>query len=482
MKKNVVLIYPRLSIQSRTFLQTPFALVVIAPYLEKAGYEVRIIDIRTEPDYKDAIIDSIDDNTLFAGISSMTGSQLRSAIDASKFIKSRFDVPVVWGGIHATLMPLQVMENAYVDIVASGEGENNVVPLARALDRQIRLEDVPGLYYRDGSEIVNTGPADLFDMDKSLPPAWHLIDMSRYNNFGMQIGRGCPFPCEYCYNVVYNRQRWRTKPLPMIFEEITCLVEKYGVKTIFFYDDNFFTSRQRVEAICRFILEKKYDIRWYTTCRSDYFASYGPDFFKLMRASGCDTLAIGVESGSQRILDMLQKKETVEDSVCMARITRDTGIIPECGFMIGIPGETEEDRLKTYDFMDRLTSINRNAYITSLAIYTPYPGAPLIEKIKKEYGFRMPEKLEDWIDYNFHNCNFDWISRSQKRMLVAISYIPRFVFWKKKLRERYVNFWLLPFYYFMTWTAGLRWRHRYFGFPVEYVILNWFLKVRNRLS
>lgn len=482
MKKNVVLVYPRLSIQSISLLQTPFALITIAPYLQKAGYDVKILDIRTVDNYKKELLRLVDNNTLFIGITSMTGSQIVSAIDVSRFIKQFFkNVPLVWGGIHATLMPEQVINNSYVDIVSIGEGESNIVNLARTLEMGLDLKNVSGIYYKENKEIKMTPPKDLFDLNNSLYPSWDIVDVSKYNVMGLQTGRGCPFPCEYCYNIAYNKMKWRSIPLELIFSEIELLVEKYKKRSIFFYDDNFFTSKKRVEDICSFILKKQYDIRWYTTCRSDYFTKYGEDFFRLVKESGCETLAIGVESGSQRILDMLHKQETVEDSINMAYISKKVGIIPECGFMIGIPGETEEDRVKTFDFIDKLIQINPNAYVTSLAIYTPYPGAPLIERIKKEYGFKMPEKLEDWGNFNFHNCNFNWIPRKEKRKLETISYIPRFVFWKEKLRKRYINIWLLPAYYLMTWLAGLRWRHRFFNFSIEYLILNKFLKFKSRL-
>ncbi|MFC2154746.1 B12-binding domain-containing radical SAM protein [Candidatus Altiarchaeota archaeon] len=475
-KKNVVLIFPRLSIQSPTFLQTPFSLITIAPYLEKAGYRVDIIDIRTTHNFKKTLSSVISQNTVFAGISTMTGSQITNAVEVSKFIKKNFSVPIVWGGIHPTLMPQQVIKEDYVDIVSLGEGEKNIVELATCLEAGQSLKEVKGIHYKEDGEVRETQPNELFDLKDSLPPSWHLIDKSKYNIFGIQTGRGCPYRCEYCYNYLFNKGKWRSKPLDQIFHEIEQLVNIHGVKKILFYDDNFFTSKKRVEDICHFIIENRLDIEWVTTCRSDYFTKYGKEFFQLVKESGCDTLAIGVESGSQRILDLLNKQETLEDSINMAKITNEVGITPECGFMIGIPGETKKDRIKTYDFIDKLVSINPKLYVTSLAIYTPYPGAPLIEKIEKEYNFRMPENLEDWCNFNYHNCNLLWIEKSEQKKMEAISYIPRFVFWREKLKERYVKLWQLPIYYFMIFLAGLRWKYRFFNFPVEYSVLKMWIE------
>jgi anaerobic magnesium-protoporphyrin IX monomethyl ester cyclase len=468
---NVVLIYPLLSIQSETFLQTPFSLLTIAPYLERAGYDVEIVDVRTTPNWGQTLREKIGQGTVFVGITSMTGSQITNAVEVSRYVKEHFSVPVVWGGIHASLMPEQVIRTGYVDVVAIGEAENNIAELADALAGRRSLAEVGGLYYKEGGAIRKTADNGLFDLKGSLSPSWHLIDMSKYNIFGIQTGRGCPYRCEYCYNYGYNKGQWRSKPLEDIFREIELLVGKYGVKTVYFYDDNFFTSKRRVEDICDFLIRKDYRVSWYSTCRSDYFTKYGEEFFRLVRDSGCKTLAIGVESGSQRVLDLLNKNETLEDSVNMAKITKAVGITPECGFMIGIPGETDEDRGMTFDFIDRLVGINPDLYVTSLAIYTPYPGAPLIDRIMKEYGYRMPENLEDWGGYNYHNCNLSWMSRSQQRMLEAASYVPRFVFWRHKLKERYVRWWQLPFYHVMVWLALLRWRNRFFKLPIEYIIL-----------
>ncbi|MBI4402619.1 MAG: B12-binding domain-containing radical SAM protein [Deltaproteobacteria bacterium] len=481
MKKKVVLVYPGLAIQSGTFLQTPFSLLTIAPYLIKEGFEVVLVDTRLHH-YRTILRQVIDENTLFVGITSMTGSQIVSAIEVSKYIKTISKVPVVWGGIHSTLLPDQVIREPFVDYVLAGEGEINIGPFAHSISENKPPENINGVYFKRKGEVAATPQQGFFDLSKSLIPAWDLIDNDQYNNIGLQTGRGCPYPCTYCYNIEFNQQRWRTKPLELIFEEIHYLMNRFRLDSLFFYDDNFFTNKKRVEDICRFLIDNKYQVKWYTTCRADYFTRYGKDFFKLVRESGCETLALGLESGSQRILDQIKKMEKIEDYINMARITSEVGIVPECGFMIGIPGETDEDRRMTFDLMDRLIKINPKAYVTSLAIYTPYPGAPLIKTIERDYNFKMPQHLSDWCTFDFHSCNLAWLNKKEKKRLVTMSYVPRFVFWKQKLKERYITGPLLPFYYVMTFLAGLRWKNRFFSLSFEYSLLQKFLRLRQNLN
>jgi anaerobic magnesium-protoporphyrin IX monomethyl ester cyclase len=469
-QKLIILIYPQLGPQA-LMPQAPLSLLSICPNLETAGYNPVIVDTRIDPDYEETIKGYLPDS-LFVGITSMTGMQIQYALEVADFIR-KLDPrkTIVWGGIHATILPEQTLQDSRVDIVVAGEGEDVVVELADCLAAKSDLKTVKGIYFHDEKgNTVFTGKRPFMDMNNVKMPSWHLVDVKKYSEIGVQTARGCPFRCRFCFNHLYNGGKWRAKNSDLVVEELKILKERYTVNHIVFYDDNFFSDLKRVRYLCEKIISHKLDIKWSTTCRADILARrVDGDFAGLLKKAGVHILFVGSESGSQRILtEVINKQITTDDIIGMAERTRKYQLRVHTSFMSGFPDESESERRLTFNLMDRILEINPDLYITTICIYTPYPGNPLYDEIVLKGLFNPPEVLAEWANLTFFNCSLPWLTRKERSMLENLAFISRFVFWHREIEERYIKFYHYPAYLFFRADALLRWKFRFFNYAPEW--------------
>jgi radical SAM superfamily enzyme YgiQ (UPF0313 family) len=406
----------------------------------------------------------------------MTGHQIHFAIALADLVRTVApNTKIVWGGIHASMLPEQTAADPRVDIVVEMEGEQTVVELADCFRVGGDLRGVKGIYYRDeNGAIVYTGRRPLMDLRELRIPSWHLVDVSRYSEIGVQTGRGCPWGCVFCYNHKFNERRWRCKDPEQVLAELRLLKEKYHVDHVTFYDDNFFTSTRRVRELCKIMIEHELKVRWSTTCRADGLAKYDDDFIRLLKESGLHILFVGSESGSERILRRIEKGITVDDIRGMAKNTRKHGLRVHTSFMMGFPDETAEDRVKTYALMDEIKTTDPNIYITQICIYTPFPGTPMYEETIAN-GFVEPATLEEWGNLTYFECNLPWMSHKERTLLENLAFITRFVFWHREIKERYLKWYYYPFYAFLRLNALVRWKLRFFTFAPEWAIFRTFV-------
>jgi radical SAM superfamily enzyme YgiQ (UPF0313 family) len=166
----------------------------------------------------------------------MTGHQIHFAIALADLVRTVApNTKIVWGGIHASMLPEQTAADPRVDIVVEMEGEQTVVELADCFRVGGDLRGVKGIYYRDeNGAIVYTGRRPLMDLRELRIPSWHLVDVSRYSEIGVQTGRGCPWGCVFCYNHKFNERRWRCKDPEQVLAELRLLKEKYHVDHVTF--------------------------------------------------------------------------------------------------------------------------------------------------------------------------------------------------------------------------------------------------------
>lgn len=475
-KKKILLIYPKTGVKN-LLPQTPLSLLTLCPGLEANGLQPIIVDTRIENNYQEKI-EALFDDLIFVGVTTMTGKQLYYACQISQWIKEIApQLKIVWGGIHPTMLPHQTINNSFVDIVVTGEGEKTIVQLAEALSGKRDLQQVRGLYFKEKDGQINyTGYRELMDIKDLKMPSWHLINIGKYSEIGIQSGRGCPWKCRFCYNVKFNERRWRGKKSSEVIEELKLLKNKYHIDRITFYDDNFFTSKERIRDICEKMVADGLDIKWSTTCRADDLAGFDDEFIQLLKSSGMHILFIGSESGSERVLkEIIDKHITTNDIRNMARKTSKHRLRVHTSFMVGLPGETVEDRRKTLSLMDEIKGIDKDIYITTTCIYTPYPGNPLYEESIKK-GFSSPNSLLEWSEFNYFHCNLPWLSKKERRLLENLSFITRFVFWNQEIKERYLKFYYYPFYYLLRASALLRWRYRFFRFCYEWGLFRIFVE------
>ncbi len=475
-KKTVLLLFPKTEFDPLK-PRMPSSLVYLGTELKNAGYEPVIVDTRVESDYLTKIKRYLP-NCLMVGLTTMTGMQIVYALELAKLVRQLNPaVPIVWGGVHPSIMPNQVLESSYADIISRHEGDKTIVLMAEALSKGKGLEKIPSISFKKNGQIISTPEAELLDVNILLPPDWTLIEPKKYRIFDVQSARGCPHRCEFCYNIMFNKQRWRAKSAEKVVNEIEQIIKGYGVKEINFIDDNFFTHRKRAEEMLDLILKRKLKFTWRTNCRANYFDNFDESFLRKAYSAGLREVQIGCESGSQRILDYMKKDITVKQIINAVTLCRNAGMQAQCSFMIGMPIETARDNRMTFDLIDQLREIDPHVLINMIAIYTPYPGAPLFETAKK-YGFQPPQSLEGWGKFSYTQVNVPWIKSWKRREYESIAYISRFLFFKEEMQKRFITKNLKMPFEILSLDAKLRWKLRFFKLPLEWMLVKYFILAR----
>jgi radical SAM superfamily enzyme YgiQ (UPF0313 family) len=455
--------------------QVPLGILHAAYPLVNEGYDVRIFDMRLE-DYRTFKLG----NPVFVGISSMTGFQIQFTLDFAKKVRTEIpSCPIVWGGIHPSLLPEQTVRNPYVDIVVRGEAEAVITDLANALKTNQSLYNVKGITYRFNGEIRSnrdSQPINLDSIPVELPV--NLLDLDKYpsvkaGRFHIQTSRGCPHKCGYCYNALFNKQKWRGKSPERVLDEIEYILERYPhVKIIDPIDDNFFVDKKRVEDICNGLIERKISVAWRANCRFDYLSKYSEEFISLLERSGCKELDFGGESGSEHLLRLMDKEitpaqmlESVENLKQYA-----PSIKPFVSWMSGLPSETNEDLQKTFDLMDEMSRVNPNTQHFGVFVFTPFPS-PIATDLIQHEQFVSPKSLEEWSEVDVFHFKPPWHPKEYVERLHAISAITRYAFQPEdRIKESGIAF--RVGYRILGGIAKYRWRKRAFNHCIEMKVID----------
>src|SRR3989338_6492617 len=429
---RVLLLYPSIMEQEFGELGLPLSTLYIASALEKKGHEVRFIEGRYNPGWKEEFEDQlINWKPLCVGVSSMTGPQLIGAVDATKMTKKLCpSAKIVWGGVHASLVPKKTMESGYPDMIVVGEGEETFVNLVYAIEHASPLREVSGIWYRQGGDILYTSPAPLANVNEIPEPAYHLVDMEKYimhpgnikeeRVLPLVTSRGCTFRCGFCYNLQFNQQKWRATSAKQVVEQIKKLVSQYNLTGIYLRDDLFFINRHRVKKICELIIRENLSLDFYNAdIRADYICMLDKEYLELLRKAGFKTFYVGAESGSQYILDKLHKDLTVEQILKANQVLKGTGIDATFGFMGGLPFERDEDIRATLKIIAQIKKDNPKTNV-GYYIFVPYPGTPLFDLGVREGWTKLPERLEEW-NFDWQNPERPWLSIKKRKLLKDIS-------------------------------------------------------------
>ena len=441
-KPNVLLCYPKTGMDFGSTVAPPHSLLTIAAPLMQAGYSVALLDQRDQPITRDSLRSIISSDLLCVGLSAMTGTQVRNALEIAGLVRELTDgrVPIVWGGPHPSVVPDQTLDDEHVDVVVVGEGEVPFLGLVKALDAKAPLKDVPGLRFLDGSKHVFTGEPPLMDVEDLLPVPWELINVERYVHRDMylrdktrvldigQSSRGCPFDCGFCSSAEIRQRKWRAMSVEKTLDMMERDVRRFRLDGFWLRDDEFYIKRKRAHAIFEGMLSRGLNVGFYTSgTRVDVFNKATPEEIKLMKRAGAHTLKFGAESGSQRILDLMQKGITVEQTIEANRKCAEYGINPAFALMIGYPTETFEEMNQTIDLAFRLRAENPRAQTETVAQYTALPGTPDF-RMAQFYGLKPPKTLREWSDWLFDDYDFEgrrspWFSLKERTYMGNISYM-----------------------------------------------------------
>lgn len=395
-KERILLINP--GYRSRYITYFPLGLGYMAGACDKEGIEVELRDVNVSNLDGQYILDTIRKKDFHVvGIGGFS-TQLRSTIELSNLIKNNYkDVTVIVGGIQVFGCEQFILNNSKTDIICVGESEITLPRLVHAIYKDKDLSGIPSIIYRRQGEIVrNEGFFLVANLDEISFPKYDVFQMESYikGNYHSMPGRrtidficsrGCPYKCNYCINSS-KPVKLRSRSPENILGEIEFLKKKYSINDFSFADEIFEIDKKKALEICETV--KGEDITWLTSCRPDRIDD---EMLSAMKGAGCRMLLIGFESGSQRILNSMNKKVNVKTYSNTIKLLRKHDMQFYANFMIGMPEESEETVKETERFcMD-------NGLIFGPAYVTPFPGTKLYEESRhkildeKKYLYSLGE-------------------------------------------------------------------------------------------
>ena len=325
------------------------------------------------------------------GMTVVLSATLKCAENVARLAKEvNPDVKIIVGGPHSTLVYESTIKKDWVDYVARQEGEHTMLELVRG----DALDGIRGLSYKDASgKPVHNKPRELMEDLDALPfpnPDYLLIPVKDIkNNFGMiTTSRGCSLNCIFCSSPRLWNKRVRFRSIDNIMAELEYRHYKYGVKRYYFCDDNISINKKFGKELCRRIIAKKWNIVWSCEAR---IKSFDEELLQLMKEAGCQRIKLGVESGSDKVLQYMKKQITVNDVRQTVKMIEKAGIDMTIYILLGMPVEGPEDIEMTYNLLEEI----KPAYV-SLSVATPHIGSELWDRMK-EAKIDFPEDL--WTDY-----------------------------------------------------------------------------------
>lgn len=391
-KMNVVLINAGLS-KVNTEYYPPLGIAYLAAVLRDSDYSVKILDMVIE---KEKIISNEIEDCDVVGIYFNTVN-VTEAIEISKVAKREGKI-VIWGGPHVSFNYRECFEQFAVDYIIIGEGEKAIISLMECIQGVRKIEDVRSLVYRNDKELVVNELENLIeDLDMLPLPARDLLPMNEYSkkttNTSIIASRGCPYHCSFCAGVLMGRNRYRRRSVESIIQEMDEVINTYGFKRITFFDDIFTIDKKFVLDLCDEIIKREFRVELSCETRID---AVDDNVLCAMRKAGFDSIFFGIESGSQRILDIYNKKTDIAGIILAVELCKKNGIAPQLSFIIGLPDDNEQSIRETIMFAKKL-DVNKIWFQP----FSPFPGTAAYEDCIK-YGL-ITEKSLDYEKYNLRS-------------------------------------------------------------------------------
>ena len=431
---DVVLVQPRVefmeALKERPAI--PLGLLSSCRFLHE-DRDIVIIDQRVHADWEARLRREVSKGPLMVGFTAITGRQLLFALEASHVVKDEGEVPVVWGGPHATALPDITLAHPLVDMVVRGEGEETLPALVGALEGGGKI-DVPGVSLACEGGSRHNPNSGMVDMDDLLPVPYHLVEMDDYlplfrgrSSVIFESSRGCPNGCVFCYNRPMFCGRSRSMSAERTVSHVTDLLERYPqVKAVEFVDMNMAADLKRFLDIFKGLADSGHDVEYLVAgVRIDAVNGLTDDDLDLLERTGVKGMLFGVESGSQRVLDLIGKNITVEQVLECNRRLRGHELGASFNFMLGFIGETSADRQRTIELALRILDENPEATTSCFNPVSVYPGTHMHE-LARSTGFPEPCSLEEWgaylTDVKSIIARMTWLSH-RERLEIERAYV-----------------------------------------------------------
>ncbi|MFA9213067.1 MAG: radical SAM protein [Candidatus Methylacidiphilales bacterium] len=464
MKKTVVLYNPY-----AVFYTMPLALIAIGSYLDAEKYNVEIIDARIEKNPIEKIKQALSNNGVCFATTVLTGAPIKDAQFISREVKALFPkIPVVWGGWHPSLFPEQTLKEPSIDVIIKGQGEITFKELLERFETQSSLEGLQGISYKNKENQVVTNPERTM-VDINAFPAFNydLIDVPSYMKLSGRkqldyiSSQGCRFRCSFCADPFMYKRGWYGFSAERMGDEIEALWKKYKFEHVHFQDETFFTNSKRVKAIAEEFIKRKLPISWFGTIRADQGVRLDEEVWEICKKSGLEKVMIGMEAGSQEMLDYIQKDIKLEHIYDSANkcIKYDIGI--NFSIIIGFPGESEASINSTLSMVKELRKMS-SKFNMGIFYYKPYPGNKIADDLIAK-GFNFANTLEEWSDFDYVSTKkSDWISESKIIEIENFKFYQQLAFNRRKIP---------------VFKSIARWRieRKMYKFPLEKKLKEWIM-------
>lgn len=365
----------------------PLGLQYLAAVLEKEGFEVRALDLDAENIDLSGLEKKLSELKPFLVGITCTTPLFRQAIQIAGIAKKACNAFTCLGGIHPTIMPMESIEPEEVDFVVYGEGELTTKELAKTLSEgKTNFKDIEGLIFKNNGTPIKNKPRPLIKNLDELPfPARHLFNQLAYTYpdalkspaIGLMTSRGCPGQCTYCCTKCIFGLTYRFRSADSVIAEIEHLIEKFGVKEVHIWDDNFTANKKRVFEFCEKVraknLHKKVLFSVPQGLRVD---QVDEDILKALKSINVYSVGFGVESGNDKVLKLCKKNITKDMARKAVSLSKKLGFDVWCFFILGLYGDTEETIRETIEFAKELDPL-----FAKFLLLKPYPGTEAFEQL-----------------------------------------------------------------------------------------------------
>ncbi len=416
----------------------PLTLALSAAILREAGFKVSLKDCSNDGisfQQLKHIIQDFKPNLVIVNTSTPSIDGDLKVADVTKEIDK--DIKTVFFGIHVTVLPEVVFkENPNVEFIVNGEPEYTLRDLAMTLRDGRPIRGVKGLIYKADNEIIYNEKRPFIENLDELPyPAWDLINLDKYRlpmtnrPFLLVLtNRGCSNSCRFCAAGVFYGKKARFRSWRKIVDEIKYVREKYNINDFLFWSENGISDRQHMYNISQGLINEVPGVKWVCNARVD-IADKG--VLEVMKKAGCWMIGYGIESGAQRILDLMRKNITIKDIEKAIELTQRVGIEVTGHVIVGYPGETKGDILDTIKLLKKLDPDYIQVYCC-----VPFPGSPLYDESIK-FGWL---KFNDWsmFEQSFSIINTPVLS-AQEVMELREKMIKKFYIHPRKILKMLIK-------------------------------------------
>lgn len=416
-------------------LRAPDWLAYTTAVLEKEVVDVELYDFPAKNWGKERLYELVTSKRPSVVVLDSTTPSIYSDIECARLCKQASDgTHVVMVGPHASALPDEVLKDGggAVDAVVRGEYEHTVRDFVLGILNDSGVSNVAGISYINGSGIVHNPERPLIHNLDELPfPAWHHLNLWDYFD-GTKLypyidiigGRGCPYKCIFClWPQVMHGNRYRLRSAENIVDEMEWVLSEWPRTRdgeFFFEDDTFTVNRQRAHAICDEIERRRLRCTWSVNTRADVLDA---DLFRHMKSANCRMVLVGFESGSQEMLNRMEKRASIEGYRRFIEIVTSAGLVIHGCFVLGLPGETIGTMEETIRF-----ALSNNLNTVQFSAAVPFPGTKYFDYISKE-GLLLAKRWDDWLNNGEQGAVVDYPGLSSEKI------------------EHYVNKGLKDFYF-----------------------------------